>query len=75
MLDKIVCRLFKKIIQKQKAMNMINVLGIMTKGIRKDIVKKGWQSDDDMIASEYADIVDKHIKLILKVSNDILNEK
>jgi hypothetical protein len=70
MLKRIVLFLFKNIIEEQKAICVINMIKNATEKIRNDVRDKGWRSNEEIVASEYADIVEKHLRMALRVANN-----
>lgn len=67
----IMLKFFKRYITDQRRDAVKKTLVLLTECIRKDITSKGWKCDEDMIAKEYADIVDKNIEIILGVAKKI----
>lgn len=64
MLEKIVLLLFKKIIERQKSICIVNMLD----NIRNDLEKAGIKSNSEIVGSDYADIVDKHLTVAYKIA-------
>lgn len=66
--ERIVVKFFKNYITEQRRDAVKKTLVLLAECIRKDIASKGWKCDEDMIAKEYADVVDTNIEIILGVA-------
>ena len=69
---KIISRIFRKTIAIHRASSVVYAVEFLTNELKKEIIKKDWTCNEDIIATEYIEILEKKLQLLLDVSYEIL---